>query len=531
MLGQYGLLPDAAPANLPINAWTAGNNVRFDHGRVSRAPAFRTVDQGLLQTAPAFVMAATQGDGTDLLIIANDDGRLTRWSGGTETDVTPTSGFTPATDSRPFTGCVLGNVIYVNRPDKVPYGYKPTSTDFETIPAWDSNWKAGALRSFGDYLIAINIVDTGTEQPQLLKWSNTTLINQFPDSFDASDPTKLAGETPLSALKGPLIDGLALKSAFILYGQSQSFIMTLSNDQFVFNFDKLFDDDGIINQNCAVEVDGRHYVFGSGDLYVHDGVTKTSIAEGAVKDWVFANVDRSKTQRCFVYHDPYYNEVGFCFVSLDADAGFEDTDYANRCAAYNYANKTWSLRDLPNVAGAALTSASTDTLTWTNAPSTWATAGGTWNQSEASKNRGLIMVKPSDSISAETILVTDGFDMNSRFVHALFTAGIQPSWVRRDKLDLSELGLSLRDYKVPRRIIPLVNVLDAETTIYVKFGSSLTPAGATSWDTQQNFNPTSDYKVDSRKGGRWLALEFGISANVDFKLDGYDLDLTASSHR
>lgn len=530
MLGQYGLLPDAAPANLPPNAWTSGNNVRFNQGQVQRSPAFRTVDQGLLQSAPVFVMPAVSSDGTESLIIANEDGNLTEWTGGTETDVTPTASFTAGTDSRPFTGCTLGNVQYVNRPDRIPYGKRPTDSDFTAIPAWDINWRASSLRSFGDYLIAINVTKSALENPQLLHWSDTTLINEFPASFDETDPTKLAGETPLSALRGPLIDGLALKNAFILYGKTQSFIMTLSNDQFVFSFDKLFDEGGIISQNCAVEVEGRHYVFGPADIYMHDGVTKLSIADEKVKDFIFQNIDLDKTERFFVVHDPYRTEVLFCFASLDADAGFEGTDLCNRAAAFNYSNSTWSFRDLPNVAGAAVVSADA-VLTWANAMGAWNTQGGSWSGSASGKARGVIMVKPEDDISAETIIALDGFDINTRFLFPLFAEGNKAAWVRRVGLDLSALGLPVRDYKVQQTLLPLITTAAADVSLYVKFGAALTPAGDVTWGSSQSFNPNTDYKVDNRVGGRFIALEFGITSDNDFKLAGYDFDLSASSHR
>lgn len=526
MLGQYGILPDADPANIPPNAWTRGNNIRFKNNRVMRAPAFRAVDQGLLQTSPTFVMSATEADGTEYLVLANDDGNLTKWSGGTETDVTPTTGFTPGTSSRAFTGCVLGNVVYINRPDNVPYGLLPTGTDFEVIPAWDTNLRAGALRSFGDYLIAINITDAGTDKPQLLKWSTATEINEFPSSFDSTDLTVLAGENPLSALNGPLIDGLAMRNAFIVYGKNQAFIMTLSNDQFVFNFDKLFDDGGIIAPNCAVEVDGKHYVFGSSDIYVHDGVTKQSIADGSVKNFIFENIELEKTEQFFVYHDQLRTEVGFCFISGDDDASFAAGDQPNRCAAFNYGNNTWSFRDLPNVVGAALVSVDT-LLTWQTVMGAWGSQGGTWQGSESGRNRGLVMVKPDDTISEETLFALDGFDIGSRFLFPLFEDGIMPAFVRREGLDLG----AVRDYKTTQTLLPIAKMVDDTATMYVRFGAQLTPAGEVTWGDEQTFNPITDYKIDNRVGGRFLAIEFGISELVDFQLSGYDFELTASSHR
>jgi hypothetical protein len=530
MLGQFGLFPDAAPETLPPNAWSRGNNVRFEKNRVSRAPALRTVDQGLLQSSPSFVLSAVSVEGTEYLVIANDDGNLTKWSGGTETDVSPTSGFTPGTDPRAFTGCVLGNVVYVNRPDRVPYGLLPTGTDFEVIPAWDSNLRCGALRSFGDYLLAINVIDSGTDKPQLVKWSDATLINEFPDSFDSTDAEQLAGETPLSALRGPLVDGLSLRNAFILYGRSQAFIMTLSNDQFVFNFDKLFDDGGLIAPNCVVEVDGRHYVFGPSDIYVHDGVTKQSISDGSVKDLVYKNLELDAINSFFVFHDPFRTEVCFCFVSTDDDAYFEPGDKPNRCVAYNYSNQTWAPRDVPNAVGAATVSTET-LLTWANATTTWATQGGAWAQTGSGKNRGVVMVKGDDAISAETIFALDAFDIDSRFLFPLFDEAIAPAYVQRTGIDLAELGVSARDYKTWSTIMPIGRMVSDTASIYVKLGSQITPSAEVVWDEAQTFNPITDYKIDTRQGGRFLAIEYGVTDNVDFQLSGYDFDFTANSHR
>jgi hypothetical protein len=42
-LGQYGVVPDINPYNLPLNAFSAALNVRFDEGKVRRSPIFRNV--------------------------------------------------------------------------------------------------------------------------------------------------------------------------------------------------------------------------------------------------------------------------------------------------------------------------------------------------------------------------------------------------------------------------------------------------------------------------------------------------------
>ena len=51
------------------------------------------------------------------------------------------------------------------------------------------------------------------------------------------------------------------------------------NDVFS-SFNRVFDKTGLINTNCVVEVEGKHYCFGLDDIYTHDGTSKITIADG-----------------------------------------------------------------------------------------------------------------------------------------------------------------------------------------------------------------------------------------------------------
>ena len=46
-LGSVGVITDTASYNIPINAFSTGINVRFDEGKVRRAPIFRKVKDSL----------------------------------------------------------------------------------------------------------------------------------------------------------------------------------------------------------------------------------------------------------------------------------------------------------------------------------------------------------------------------------------------------------------------------------------------------------------------------------------------------
>ena len=74
--------------------------------------------------------------------------------------------------------------------------------------------------------------------------------------------------------------------------------MEFVGGQFIMNFRKLFTDAGLINQNCVVEVEGKHYCFGPADLFVHDGTTKQSICDERTKNFIYSGLN-NQIQRLF----------------------------------------------------------------------------------------------------------------------------------------------------------------------------------------------------------------------------------------
>ena len=73
---------------------------------------------------------------------------------------------------------------------------------------------------------------------------------------------------------------------------------------FLFNFRKLFGDEGVINANCVVEVDGRHYVFGQNEIYVTDGTSRKSISDERVRQFVYGGMNKKNADRFFVHEKP-----------------------------------------------------------------------------------------------------------------------------------------------------------------------------------------------------------------------------------
>ena len=53
----------------------------------------------------------------------------------------------------------------------------------------------------------------------------------------------------------------------------------------------------------SVEVEGKHYVFGNQDIYVHDGTTKQSICDERTKNFIYQGLNTRKSNVCFVQHN------------------------------------------------------------------------------------------------------------------------------------------------------------------------------------------------------------------------------------
>ena len=70
-----------------------------------------------------------------------------------------------------------------------------------------------------------------------------------------------------------------------------TWLMNYIGGNLVFSFQKLFNDTGILSRNCACEYNGKHFVVTNGDLIVHNGVSKQSVASNVVKRTLFADLD------------------------------------------------------------------------------------------------------------------------------------------------------------------------------------------------------------------------------------------------
>mgnify|MGYP003681264861 CR=1 FL=1 len=88
-------------------------------------------------------------------------------------------------------------------------------------------------------------------------------------------------------MKTPIVDGATLGSNFLVYSQDQVWMMEFVGGAFIFNFRKLFDDAGAINQNCIQEIEGKHNVL--------TGMTSTSLMATHANQYVMVALETTSS--------------------------------------------------------------------------------------------------------------------------------------------------------------------------------------------------------------------------------------------
>lgn len=527
-LGAVGVITDVDPFNLPFNAYTRAKNVRFTEGNVERSPVFRNAST--LSFTPAFTMGISQPGSYDTILMADENFHIHEYANGTVTQVYTNA--SPSVSTVPVTGTTLANIEYLNRPDFVPVYRGPTQSTFSALPNWPSNHRCKILRSFGDFLIALNTTEAGTEYPNRVRFSDIVLANQVPGTWDETDTTNSAGFNDLVQMKTPIVDGVTLGTNFFIYSSDQVWLMEFVGGTFIFNFRKVFDDAGVINKNCIVSVEGRHYVFDGNDIYMHDGVTRQSICDNRVRDYIFNGLDKSKSEQCFVQHNDVLEEIYFCYHTGDDMAIYTDSDACNRAAVFNYRENTWSFVDLPNVISGTSGNLNT-TLTYATVTSTYATIGGTYHNQESQYTQYPLMVSresTGDGISSSRLLALDNIDKGTLSLeHA---SDISTDIIlERVGIDLDESQIPLSGYKIIKAIYPQVSSVDAATSVDFHFGAADLPNTVPNYGDPTAFTIQTAYKLDSRASGRYLSYKVTADTINDITLSGMDVDIIVTGRR
>lgn len=376
--GGVGLILDIEPSELPVNAWSSVENVRFYAKSAQVMQGDAEIASTLEQIEYGIPVQSQAGVGASWLLVS--DTKAWALSGQAVTDVTPAA--TPVISGTylNWTGGTLSTLAFLCNGLQTPWVWLDNNpgTPMVELPNWPASTRAKCLRSFKQYLVALNITKIAGSYPTMVKWSHPADPGAVPSSWDEADPTKDAGEFPLAETPGACVDSVSMRDVNIIYKTDSVWGMQYIGGVFIFRFYKIFGNFGIPLKNCAVEyISGKHFVFTGTDLLIHDGNSNRSVATERVKS-VLKTISAQQLQTCYVVSHTARDEVWFCYRAADDGVLAADT-----ALCWNHLDETWSKRVLSDyryIGVGIVEPRATGTLLWETASTTWEEAGIVWGE-------------------------------------------------------------------------------------------------------------------------------------------------------
>ena len=510
--GSVGIIRDISPAELPPQAWSNGRNIRFADGAVHSCLAPSVMFSGLAEQFTYAIPGPVTSVGLASWILAAPT-KVFCLIQDTLTEITRVAEIYNGTSTTRWSGTTLGGISILNNPNDLPqvWGTPSAATKLIDLPNWPSTVRAQVIRSYKQYLVALDVTKGSDRYPTLVKWSHPADPGAAPASWDEADPTKDAGEYPLSETPGYAVDCCTLRDTNIIYKTDSVWGMQLVGGTYVFRFYKIFGDFGVPGRDCAVEhVAGNHFVFTGTDLVVHDGQNAKSVASHKVKS-MLRSFSVNQLRTAFVVSNPVTKEVMCCFRLANDNLFAADT-----AIVYNWEEGTISIRELDNLRFAACGRVDppvTGVVTWNTATGTWDTYTGDWGE----------------AITVPAITRILGIGTNSIQQLDSLPISTLTSWVER-----TYLGIQLRAGQAPdlsaqkfvRRIWPRFSGRDGDVVL-ITLGTANSVTEPVQWRAPQQYVLGVSKHLDCTLTGKTFAIRLETVNASQWTFYGMDADVQA----
>lgn len=509
-VGKFGAVVDISPSQLPPEVWTTAHNMRMRDGSAERLKGYVDIFPGAL-IAPHFLFPLRTTSQTFWLYTSLAEAAV--YDGSTHAPITRPSGNYTASQTRDWNGTLLGGVPILNNGSDVPQTWSGLSTAerLRDLENWPSTMRARIVRALGPFLVAFNIVDNTNLYPHMVWWSHPADPGSVPKSWDYTDPRLDAGRLDLTDVDaGVILDALQLGSAIYIYKEGSVWRMTFVGGRLLFDFKPFLETIGILGPRCVcLSPDGdRHVFMTKDDVIEHNGNSHGSILQEKWKKQLFAEIDPTNYYNSFLFANPLYNEVWICYPTTG-------NTHPNKALIYNTKSKTITTADV------AWRYATTGAYEVTEA-GTWDAWSGTWDSETDSVWGQLQRRRVIAAVPATTqFLLLDETDFRGGLP---YTATLQR--VALGITGKKRNGEWITDFhrrKLALRVWPK----GEGGPLRVRLGSQQQPKGPVVWGDYFTYDPITQRFVDPRAEGVALAIEFSTDAGVAWKLDGYELEVSA----
>jgi hypothetical protein len=512
-LGQFGVNQDLPAHKLPLNAWTDARGTRFYDNSVWKAsgqsPELGTPleDPYYLyhHLGPSLIFWVYPG----LLKVSATDGTshadITRAVGGdyggSVLDI--------------WQGTYLGGIEIFNNGIDIPQAWinPALGTRLVDLANWPAATTARIVKSFKQYLVAMDVTASGVHFPFLVKWSHVADPGTVPDSWDETDPTRDAGEAPLAESGGHILDGVVLQDTFMVYKEDQTWSMSFIGGRFIFQFRKRFNT-GVVAPRCVVERQAKHYVATAEDIIVHDGFQQESILNDSMRRWYAGQADPEAQKSQFMVLNDKEDELWMCIPQ----AGFE---HPNIALIVNFRDGTQILRDLdePVYITAAPFDSGAGSTTYDSQTQPFDVTPGKFGQRTSKPGANRLMGAHRNT--PRFLLYDEGFDDEGNDYRG---------YVERESMPVGGLGrdgqpiLDTTSIKQVNEIWPeMFQQNGSGVSIFV--GGQDTLQDPIAYQGPFNFVPGTDDKIDCDVTGRYISIRFETTDQSLWKLNSYKMNV------
>ena len=524
-IGSEGIVTDIPAWQLPPGTWSNGNNVRFDDVSVKKFPGYMEVMEGC--PSPPLYLETYQvydhREHEDLghyYWIAFCKENIYCYYGGAWFDVTPEGGLSH-NDNIQWQTAKLGAVLVATIGMNMPLWWrlvdgKPWHTrKFETLPNWaDEKWiDCQTIQGFKSFLFAGAIYDDAADirKNRLVAWSDMT--NQYtpPESWDYTNPDGDAGIYELLDTEGPIVHMQQLREGLMIYKTDSIVVASFIGAPFMFSFQTMTEDVGLMCKNAITEVPGGHFVMGRTDCYLNNGQTIQPLLTQKVKDKLYLNVSGDEFMKSFAVTDWANSEVWACYPE-------PDSEYCNKAIVWNFVNNTFSVRDLPQLshikAGVAQYLPGDDT--WNAQTYEWDSSSRRWGTRDYDNVvENLVFASTGDQklYRHDAGNTEDGTDMSS--------------YIERTGIDLGDPS----SVKHVTAVWPKLWTTGTNSTLKVSTGYQMSTEDPVTWDYTVNFNPDYMSKISVRTTGKLFAIKVESDDDIDWGLSAVEYEIVPAGRR
>lgn len=168
---------------------------------------------------------------------------------------------------------------------------------------------------------------TSVFDPLLVRWSDQEDYNQWVPASGNTSGEQQVGDG------SKIVGAVNSRSQTLIWTDNALHGMNYVGTPFIFSFQQLGTNCGLVGPNAAVEADGRAFWMSNKNFFVYDGQLR--ILPTPISDYIFDNINTSYTDKVFAGFNKEFTEVTWLYPDMTSNE-------CNRYVTYNPGEDWWS---------------------------------------------------------------------------------------------------------------------------------------------------------------------------------------------